>query len=200
MVEQRKRQIRRSGGRFYGFRINCEEVPMLPASAVRWVWDDPRRIPYLLVWKSRRDGEIKRAVRVARSVSHTTLHEAESVEIKWTDGGTVRVYLSWRWQPHGGRSLLLRCWRCQRTCRSLYGARIGNDGRYYVVWRADWECRQCAGLSYSSEDGYLRGSGRGAIAAIFGAYGPLPRPEPWYLYVFTSPEEAAEAGVCAVNP
>ena len=26
------------------------------------------------------------------------------------------------------------------------------------------------------------------------------RPEPWYPCVFTSPEEAAEAGVCAVNP
>jgi hypothetical protein len=30
------------------FRVNCESVPMLPAWAVREVWDDPRHIPYLL--------------------------------------------------------------------------------------------------------------------------------------------------------
>jgi hypothetical protein len=41
---------------------------MLPAWIVRRVWDDPRRIPYLLVWKGRRDGEVKEAVRVARFV------------------------------------------------------------------------------------------------------------------------------------
>jgi len=29
--------------------------------------------------------------------------------------------------------------------------------------------------------------------------GNLPRPEPWLPYVFTSVEEAAEAGVCAVK-
>jgi hypothetical protein len=29
MVEQRKRQIRRCDGCFYGFRINCERIPIL---------------------------------------------------------------------------------------------------------------------------------------------------------------------------
>src|SRR5215470_13703362 len=60
----------------------CEQVPMLPAWAVRMVWDDPRRIPYLLVWKSRHDGSVKDAVRVARSAPRTSLPEAESVQIK----------------------------------------------------------------------------------------------------------------------
>ncbi len=35
MVEQAKRQIWRNGGRFYGYRINCEQVPMLGACTVR---------------------------------------------------------------------------------------------------------------------------------------------------------------------
>src|SRR5712692_3832461 len=102
MVEQRKRQIRRSGGRFYGFRVNCEQVPMLPAWAVRCVWDDPRKIHYLLVWKSRRDDEIKEAVRVTRIVSQTNLPEAESVEVKRTEGSAVWIYLAWRHLPRNG--------------------------------------------------------------------------------------------------
>jgi hypothetical protein len=59
MVEQRKRR----GGRFFGRRVNCEQVPLLPAWAVGWMLDDPRKIPYLLIWKSEYDGKIKEAVR-----------------------------------------------------------------------------------------------------------------------------------------
>ena len=31
---------------------------------------------------------------------------------------------------------------------------------------------------------------------MFRAFGNLPRPDLWLPYVFASPEEAAEAGVC----
>jgi len=201
MVEQRKRQIRRSGGRFHGFRVNCEQVPMLPAWAVRAALDDPRRIPYLLVWKSRRDGEIKEAVRVARSIPQTNLPEAESVEVQRTDGSTVPVYVTWRRQPHGGRSLLLRCWKCQRPCRGLYGAEVGDDGRFYVVRRADWECRRCAGLRYSSEGSalWIRG---GILSQLFrqpAGSVSSPRPEPWLPFVFSSPDQAADSGLLTLN-
>ena len=128
-MEQRKRICRGWNGRFHGFRENCEQVPMLPASTVREVLDDPRMIPYLMVWKSRMDGEVKQAVRVARSIPLTNLTEVESVEIKWTDGNTVPVHLVWRPQPHGGRVLLLRCSRCGRPHRSLYGAGVGDESR-----------------------------------------------------------------------
>src|SRR5260370_7867489 len=53
---------------FHGFRANCEQVPMLPAWAVRWIWDDPRHIPYLLAWKSRRDDKVKESARLMRGV------------------------------------------------------------------------------------------------------------------------------------
>jgi hypothetical protein len=59
-------QRNRRGGRFFGRKVNLEYVPLLPAGAVRWVLDDPRKIPYLLVWKSDRDGEVKDAIRLAR--------------------------------------------------------------------------------------------------------------------------------------
>ena len=193
------KRIRRGwNGRYLGFRINCEQVPMLPAWAVRWVWDDPRKIPYLLVWRSRRDDEIKEAVRVARFVPQTNLREAESVEIKRTDGSIVPVYLVWRRQPHGGRSLLLRCWCCQRPSRALYGYKVGNDGRYYKAVLADWQCRRCAKLCYSSEGGALVLRGRGSwFRALEMQYGTTrsERPDPWYPHVFTSPTDAIAAGL-----
>jgi hypothetical protein len=38
-------------------------MPVIPAWLVRSNFNDPRRIPYLLVWKDERGGEIKEAVR-----------------------------------------------------------------------------------------------------------------------------------------
>lgn len=200
MVEQGKRQIRRSGGRFYGFRVNCEQVPMLPASVVREVLDDPRMVPYLIVWKSRMGDENKQAVRVARSIPRPNFSECESVEIKRPDGNTVPVYLVWRRQPHGGRSLLLRCSHCGKACRALYGAKVGDDGRFYVAVRANWECRECAGLRYSSEGGALIIRTRcGRLRSLAAALGPAPRQEPWLPYVFASPMDAAEAGLAQLH-
>jgi hypothetical protein len=200
-MEQRKKQIRRSGGRFYGFRINCEQVPVLPAWAVHSVWDDPRQISYLLVWNSHRDGEVKDAVRVARFIAKSSSPEADSVEVKRTDGSQVRIYLAWRWQPHGGISLLLRCWRCQKPRRALYGAKVGDDGRFYVARRADWECRTCCTLRYSSEGGALLIRG-GLVSRLLGQPFPdvsSPRPELWLPNIFSSPREAEADGLCIVR-
>jgi len=193
MVEQGIRQIRRRNGRFCGFRINCEQVPIFPAWVVHWVWDDPRQIPYLLIWNSSRDGQVKEAIRVARFVPRTKFQEADAVEARRTDRSTVATYLVWRRLPHGGRTLLLRCWACQRPSRALYGAKVGDDGRFYVARRADRECRRCPKLRYSSEGGYLR------PGMLLRPFGNLPRPELWLPCVFTSPEEAAEAGFCVLH-
>jgi hypothetical protein len=186
MVPQRKPIRRGWNQRFLGFRINCEHVPILPAWVVHRIWADPRQIPYLLVWKSPRDGSVQEAVRVARTV-HKNPPEAESIDIKRTDGNAVRVYLAWRKQPHGGRSLLLRCWLCQKPQRALYGFKVGSDGRYYKVVRAAWDCRRCARLRYSSEGGYLGPS------SLFRAFGNLPRPDVWLPYVFTDIDQALDA-------
>jgi len=75
---------------------------MLGACTVRAILDDPRMILYLVVWKSRKGNEVKQTVRLARSVPRTSLSEIESVDIKWPDGSTVRVYLVWRRQPRLG--------------------------------------------------------------------------------------------------
>ena len=56
-----RRQGRRADGRFLGFwaRLNCENIPVIPAWIVRSNFNDSRKVPYLLVWKGERDGEIK---------------------------------------------------------------------------------------------------------------------------------------------
>ena len=52
-------------GRFSGRRVNCEQVPLLPAWAVGRMLDDPRKIPYLLVWESRSGGTVREAAHIA---------------------------------------------------------------------------------------------------------------------------------------
>jgi hypothetical protein len=192
-----KPTIRGWGGRFLGYRIDCERVPMLPAWAVRVVWDDPRRLPYLLIWKHPRDGTNKDAVRIVRQVPRTGFPEAESVEIKRTDGSIVPIYLAWRGQPHGGRSLLLKCWQCQRPSRALYGWKVGNDGRYLCAALADWQCRKCAQLRYASEGGALlyRSGVVSRILRMPCEATKCPRPDVWLPYVFSSPDAARETGM-----
>src|SRR5215472_7272925 len=150
---ERRRQIRRRyDGRFYGFRANCEQVPQLPASLVRAIVDDPRRIPYLLIWRREGEREIKEAVRVTHTKIPVLPSSYESVEVKRTDGSRWLVGLLWRNLPRGdGRALLLVCSACGTPCRALYAWRVGDDGRYYVMRRSNWECRMCSALRYSSE-------------------------------------------------
>ena len=64
----RRKQRHGSHGHFLGFwaRLNCENMPVIPAWLVRRNLEDPRRIPYLLVWKDdRHDGKIMEVVRLA---------------------------------------------------------------------------------------------------------------------------------------
>jgi hypothetical protein len=198
MVEQRERIRRGKDGRYLGYRVNCEQVPMLPAWIVRRFWVDPRRVPYLLAWKGTRGGKVKQAVRLARVVPGLSVNEASWVEVKRADGSSVHIQVVWRSQPHNGNQLLLRCSRCLQPNRALYGVKVGDDGHFYLVRRADWECRGCAKLRYSSEGGAL------IVRSRFKELRPLsgrfsgPRPRQWLPLVFSSPIEAARAGVCVL--
>jgi hypothetical protein len=180
--------------------VNCEYVPALPASVVRCVLDDPRRIPYLLIWKSEQDGKVKEAVRVIRLGPPPYLPEADSVEVKRTDGSVVYLRALKRPLPkNAGRDILLACPFCCGLKRALYGWMPGGQFTNSAQ-TASWQCRSCAGLRYASEGGALVHWGRGAIARFFeSSYGPLrsERPEPWYPYVFTSPQDAIAAGLAS---
>jgi len=196
-VYKRQRQARGWHQHFIGSwaRLNCENIPVVPAWLVQSNLDDPRRIPYLLIWKSERDGEIKEAVRLARYVDpHDSSATANHVELKRTDGSATVLRIVWRMLPrNGGRSLLLLCSYCNTPRRHVYGWEWDRfSGCSNRVRPISWRCRSCARLRYSSEGGYLRG-GCGWLARFMGFDpGNLPRPESWLPHVFTSPEEAAE--------
>jgi hypothetical protein len=96
--------------------VNLEYVPLFPATVVRAVLDDPRKIPYLLVWKSERDGEIKEAIRVISLGPTPYLTHANSIEVKRTDGSVSHIRaIKWSLPRNGGYTI---CWlaRCGMRC------------------------------------------------------------------------------------
>jgi hypothetical protein len=178
-------------------RLNCEDMPVIPARLVRRYLNDPREIPYLLVWKDdRHDSEIREAVRLARVMSR-------HVELKRNNGNRSVLRLVWRTLPkNGGHALLLECPACGIPRRHIYGWEWDSfSGRSNRVRKISWRCRSCARLRYSSEGDALLIRG-GPICRLLRRPIPdmsSPRPAPWLPYVFTSKEEAAAAGVCAVS-
>jgi hypothetical protein len=86
------RNLPRSDGHFLGFRArkNRENMPVIPAWIVRRNLNDPRRIPYLLIWKDEiHGGGIKEAVRLARYDDPHDPHRSNNhVELKRSDGST----------------------------------------------------------------------------------------------------------------
>ena len=191
----------RDEGRFYGHRVDGEQVPLLPAWAVAWVLDDPRRIPYLLVWKRPEDSSVREAVRVSAHSEpprEFPVSWAGWAEIKRPDGTRDRIRTLLRPLPrNGGKARLLICPFCKTPCRGLYGWELGGQHTSRVIG-SNWGCRKCNLLRYASEGGALVSHGRGAFASLIESIcGPIrsDRPEPWLPYVFTSPEEAVEAGL-----
>jgi hypothetical protein len=117
--------------------------------------------------------------------------EAGEVEIQRDDETTDIIRTLLRSLPRNGGSVrLLICPDCLSPRRGLYGWEPDENGRFNTsVARSNWRCRACHKLRYASEGGALvlrsRMFGRSRCA----------RPEPWYPIVFTSREEAAQAGV-----
>jgi hypothetical protein len=204
LLQQQRQQVRRKQARgwhqrFLGSRarLNCENIPVIPARLVQDCLADPRRIPYLLVWKNARDGKIEEAVRVARYIDDCDPRAAINfLEIKRMDGDASVLRMNWQSLPNGGRALLLICSYCATPRRHVYGwewdALSGWSNR---VRRISWRCRSCARLRYSSEGGYLSPSyaGLGRLGQMLrGSWGNLPRPELWFPYVFSSLEAAQD--------
>ena len=173
MVKHRN-QRRDWNERFAGFRINCESVPRLPASVMRNAVDDPRRIPYLLLWRDRWNEKIQEILRVI-------LISENVIELKRSSGVSQRTELRRAGLPNGGAALFLVCPSCYTARRDLYGWSTSSGG----VFRSSWQCRICAGLRYSSEGRYVprmfRCSGGG-----------YPRTQPWDPLVFSNLSDAVK--------
>ena len=197
MVEQGQR----CSGSFFGRRVNCEQVPLLPASVVARMWDDPRRIPYLLVWTPGRDGTVQEAARIAPHCEGRYLIELDctgAVEVKRHDGTRNFIRTVLRPMPrNGGRVRLLICPYCSVPRRGLYAWEPGGPYTTSVV-RSNWGCRKCNRLRYESEGGALVIRGRGAFFRMLDdAYGGFsaPRSESWLPYVFTSIDDPRLDGI-----
>jgi hypothetical protein len=106
-------------------------MPVIPAWLVRSNLNDPRRIPYLLVWKDERDGEIKEAVRLAQFIA-SGREANDYVELKRTDESTTVLRIMWRMLPAtaGGRSSCFARTVTRRAVTSMAGSGTAfRDGR-----------------------------------------------------------------------
>jgi hypothetical protein len=196
MVEQRE-QRRGWHQRYLGPRANCESVPCLSAGVVARVLDDPRRVPYLVLWQDRFSEAISEAVRVSIYSDPAPLDRDLDwtgwVEVKRTDGTRSLVQTVKHALPrNGGLDRLVICPNCQRLRRALYAWEV--DRSYTNSARVTrWRCRVCAGLRYTSEGGALvfrpRTELGRQIQAIEGV-SKSPRPALWYPYVFADPRDA----------
>jgi hypothetical protein len=106
---------------------------------------DPRRIPYLLVWKDERhDGKIMEAVRLARlePIERPSWFD-DYVELKRTDESTTVLRIVWRMLPrNGGRALFLFCPHCETPRRHVYGWEWDSiSGWSNRVRSISWRCR-----------------------------------------------------------
>jgi hypothetical protein len=126
-VEQRK-QARGRHQHFIGSwaRLNCEDMPVIPAWIVRSNLNNPRRIPYLLVWKDERhDGKIIEAVRLAHFIA-CGREANHCVELKRTDESTTILRIVWQMPRNGGRALFLLCPQCETPPPSLLWLGVGQ--------------------------------------------------------------------------
>jgi hypothetical protein len=191
-METRSPELRkkRDDGRFEGYRVNCELVPRLPARSVRECLSDPRRVPYLLLWKHPWSGLLKEVVRLASPYPRYDWLEIGWAEVKRGDGSKVSIRLS-----QLAHKPMLICNSCQKHRLALYGWKTNKGPR--SVSPALWPCRVCAGLSYASEGRALY------IRRLFPELKPYwrlmreSRPDPWEPLVFASPLAAADAGLCS---
>jgi hypothetical protein len=171
------KQVRGWHEYFRGFRVNCESIPRLPAWTVRWALDDPRQLPYLLVWQWMDAGPIKEALRVSRASL------VKGVLLKRVDGSSQIVGIARRPLPqNGGSAFFLICPSCRVPRRYLYGWSVSLRR----VVQSLWKCRACAGLRYRSEGTY--------ISPWLRHLGGYPRTPPWDPWAFSHPLRLAETG------
>lgn len=169
----------RSGqGRFFALRVNCEQVPSLPAWAIRMVLDDPRSLAQLFIWKWPWDGKIEDVILVKRVVSPTCFPDVEALELRRSARNITGVHVFRRPMPrNGGYDIFMECPDCRSLKRALYSWTAGG-AITRSAFQSEWRCRTCARLSYASEGGAPLARSRGIVGKIFGI-ARAPRPKSW---------------------
>lgn len=175
----------RRNGRFFGLRVDCERVPLLPAGIVRRILDDPCCGQYLLIWQNSLNGAIEEAVQVKRVTPPACFSGVEAIEVTRTDQSITDLHVFRRSMPkNGGMDVFLECPACLGFRRALYGWSAGGTTTR-SVYRSQWQCRECAGLRYASEGGALVVRSRGYMGRMLGV-ARAERPTPWNPCVLES--------------
>jgi hypothetical protein len=169
---------RRVEGRFFGLRINCEHVPLLPASIVRSFLDKPSGTPHVLVWKNPWDDTVEEVASMVPVKPPACFSFVEAIEVSRLGHGPTDAHLFRRPLPrNGGNALFLECPNCRVLRRGLYGWAAGGPTTR-SVFRSGWQCHKCAGLRYASEGGALLVRSRGVLGKMLGV-ARANRPQPW---------------------
>jgi len=165
-------------GRFLGTRVNCEQVPLLPASLVREVLEDRYGGTCALIWQDPWDGEIKETAEIKHVPPPVCFSFVDAVEVVRPSIGITDLHIFRKPLPrNGGYDSFLECPNCRRLRRSLYGWSAGC-WTMHSASRCPWQCRECAGLSYASEGGALVVRSRGKLGKILGVSRAV-RPHSW---------------------
>jgi hypothetical protein len=177
--------------------VNCEQAPTLPGWALRRVLNDPRKIPYLLVWTSPKDGKLREYVQVAHYSQPPTEFKMDWtgwIIIKNPEGRSTPVKTILRaLTRNGGSALLMQCPQCDKPCRALFGWSLDRR-QSNAVFKGRWQCRRCGELRYASEGGALVLRSRiPALREFLSKH--MDRPAPWYPHLFSDPADAQCLGV-----
>jgi hypothetical protein len=165
-------------GRFFGARVNCEQVPLLPASVVRDVLEDRFGGACMLLWRDPRDGEIKETADIKPVPPPECFSFVEAVEIIRPSMGVTDLHVFRQPLPrNGGNDVLIECPNCYGLRRAPYGW-PADGSRTRSAIRSQWQCRWCAGLRYASEGSVLVVRSRGYLGKILGV-GRANRPRSW---------------------
>jgi hypothetical protein len=179
-------------GRFFGPRINCERVPLLPACVVRRIIDEPRWGRFLLTWQSPFDGAIEEVALVKRVALPTWVTNIEAIEVRRSEQSCTDIHIFRKSLPrNGGTDIFLECPGCSRLRRGLYGWTAGGATTCSVCL-SQWQCRECAGLRYASEGGALLVRSRGLLGKMLGV-ARAKRPQPWLPYMLPALDAATES-------
>jgi hypothetical protein len=127
---------------------------------VAQVLGDPKKIPYLLVWRRLSDDTIQEAVHVVPQ------SEIGFDEIRRQDGTCNCICTFSRHLRNGGKAQSLICPFCQIPRRGSYGWKADGPVTSSVV-SSGWGSRACNKLHCSSEGGALVIRGRGAISQMY---------------------------------
>ena len=133
--------MQRREGRFFGLRVDCERVPLLPVVIIRSIVDGSYGTPYLLTWLNPWDRTVEEVAEASRVAPPSCFPDVEAVEIRRSHESTCDLHIFRRMLPrNGGSDMFLECPGCLTLRRGLYGWTAGGPTTR-SAYRSQCQCR-----------------------------------------------------------